>query len=165
MTLLFSPTGRRYSATPPFPLRFLRICRADTILGIPFSASNGHGCLIVPNRRLQTDDLLLAQVIATKLGTWADDEQKYREANVAAARHERLALARTLHATVLQTLAAASMQLSLIRPIIAAAHPEVVPRIDRLMEAFSNDSVVIQGVVQQLRSESAEHGGCDFALR
>lgn len=153
-TVLVSGYRRRLIATPPFPARLLRVCGVDAVLGIPFHARSGYGCLLSPREVLASDDLVLAQIIADRFRAWADEEDFTRQVEEVRSRERQFGLASDLHDTVLQTLAGTSLQLQSIAPQIAAAYPQLAARIDSLVQMLGREQEALRTRLHELVSEA-----------
>jgi signal transduction histidine kinase len=147
--------GRRRVAVgrPPFPARLLRAGGAGAVFGITFAARGGHGCLLARHDVFGTDEIILAEIIASRFRAWADEMELVRERDEARARQQRFELMGELHDNVLQTLAGASLQLQSLRRRIAPADPDAADRVDQLVTALAGEQSELRQRLQQLAPE------------
>jgi signal transduction histidine kinase len=157
-TIVSTDRRRVITGRPPFPARLLRTGGTGAVLGIHFAARGGRGCLLARHDVLGTDEIILAEIIASRLRAWADEMELVRERDEARARQQRFELIGELHDNVLQTLAGASLQLQSLRRRIASADPEAAERVDQLVSAVAAEQSELRHRLEQFAPEPASAG-------
>ncbi|HEV2302969.1 MAG TPA: histidine kinase [Stellaceae bacterium] len=149
-TTIVAAQGRRILDRPPLPARLLRAPGVRGVLGVPFTVRNGRGCLLAAQDGFGADEVVLAEIVASRFVAWANEMELVRERDEARERQRRFELASDLHDGVLQTLAGTSLQLQSLRRLIPASAPGATERIDELVEALAAEQRELRGRLERL---------------
>ncbi|WP_340588686.1 sensor histidine kinase [Erythrobacter alti] len=145
-----SPT--RITANPPTLAAYLEITKG---VSAPLVATSGRGQLLlydIPG--MCVDDLDMVQTVVREITSEFDRQALGQMAHKAALERTRDVIARDLHDSVAQTLAAVSYRLEGLRNWIVAGH-DPDPEIVELKKALRSEQAHVRGLIADLRPGGA----------
>jgi len=154
--LILLPTGHTNAREPLVDPDVLRRFHIVSMATAPFAGSICRGRVFALDRTGWTSDHLLSmEIVASRMAVELDREVLHAQAEDAAAMRERIQLARDLHDGVLQSLAAAGLQLKLSA---ASLDDESRSRLDTVKRLLTNEQRRIREYVQAMRPKPEVQG-------
>ena len=166
MVLFSLPTGfeQRHGASPLHP-ELLERFSINSVLSFEIKRERIAGRLFMLDKdRMDTDDLLLGRIIAREVSCSLEQLYRHKRSNQAAAMEERIRLARDLHDGVLQSLAAAVLQLDALHRLMTKEPENARKRLNNIQKLLLGEQQNLCSHIRQLKPPYPNHPEWDGDL-
>ncbi len=133
-----------------------------SVLSLPLRGEYLQGRLFFLDKKgLTSDDLTLGEIIASMVTTRMDSLSLLKQLQQASAMNERIHLSYRLHDSVLQTLAALSLQLAMIEKLLSTDPRMAKQRLSEIQDIIGDEQRNLRSIVGELKGISLVRSGED----
>jgi signal transduction histidine kinase len=153
-TVLFRlPTGfEQRQGVPPLHPELQAQFSIKSVLSFGIRSERMAGRLLMLDKgKMDTDDLLLGKIIAREVACSLEQLYQHKRCKQAAAMEERVRLARDLHDGVLQSLAAAVLQLDSLHRLMAKDPEDARRRLNNIQKLLLTEQQDLCSHIRQLK--------------